>query len=274
MNKISIQALNDYLEDPIDINLKLFVHSINPLAKYKKAELINLIGKYSKDKSKLRLKSIEEYLGNTNVKIAKKSKINYLPEKIIKNPEKFTELEELKRRYVANLKRAGSKTAIEENDRLFQEIDKLESELGLKFDYKEIPLSGVEESEEALLKGILGDYENPSSIAWELLNGTKQYFQVDTQSLCMLGGGVTQIIETTPGYENLMAKSESGIKKLIRVLERVSGKKARKLNINMDFDKVSSKQILRFSSGQVENTFTQAQKELNNYNVNLERLNL
>lgn len=213
MNKITIQSLNDYLEDRNDINLKLFIHSINPLADYKKNEIIALIDKYSKDKNNLRLKAIEQYLGKQKNKKIKS--IKYLPEKVELNPEKLDILNKLKIQYKNNMGRMGNKLAESENTQIRQKIDEIESELGLKYEYDKIPESSKYESELNILKGVLGDWEVEGSISWELLNGNKTYFEVNDS-----------------GKTNTSGLGMTG---LIKYLEKYSGRKIRPFNYQFTF---------------------------------------
>lgn len=204
MTKTQLLSLNDYIEDPSSINLKLFVLGVNSNADYKVSELKNLIDKYKKEQSKLRLTAIELYLGRskgTKISISASKKnipaltesktINYLPVGIDK--EKLDQLNEMKRKYVNNLKRNGSKSAMEENEILRQKIDDTETEMGLRFDYKDLPKESAEESEKSLLLNILGDWQDSKSISWELLNGQRSYFEVsdsakqNTSAFGMLG---------------------------------------------------------------------------------------
>lgn len=217
LNKIALMSLNDYIEDPTPINLKLFVLSVNPNAKVDK-NLKILIDKYKIDtrSPKLRLFAIENLLRSVKTKtVVKTTKINYLPNITPENKEKLGELAEIKKRYVSNLGRTGSKQAMEENEVLRQKIDDLEFDMGLKFDYKEIPKEGVELSEKSILLGVLGDWNDSNSISWELINGSKNYFEV-----------------VDSGKQNTSA---FGMEGLLKYLTKYSGKPIRPFNVAFVF---------------------------------------
>jgi hypothetical protein len=258
MKKIALQSLEDYMAEPSAINLKLFVLSVAPNAKWRPNELKSLIDKYSKDKSKLRLASIESYLNSgVSVKSSKsvksvKEPINYLPKGV--DDTKLGELNELKRKYVSNLNRTGSKAALEENEALRQSIDDMEHEMGLRFDYKDIPASSAEDSEKSLLLGILGDWTNPTSISWELLHGTKTYFE---------------IIDS--GKQNTSAFGMAG---LIRSLEKFSGAKVRPFNIQFVFPQgdAGAKAKWTFSLNAQMSSVAMMTQTLNNYSNELQKL--
>jgi hypothetical protein len=258
MNKVQLQALNDYLAESNSINLRMFALSVSPNP-YKASELKNLIEKYRKDQTKLRLQAIEAYLGNAQKPKASKSKgptpINYLP-KVATDP-KFEELVDLRKKYTANLKLAGSKKAAEENEILKAQIDALESELGLRFDYQNIPQSAVLESKQALVRSIFGDWQDPKSIAYEILNGSKPYFQMQSKNLSLLGGGQTRIIRDDRPNSTL-TPSKMGVQELIGVLEDMAGQKARKFNIAISFrtdEGGQTHQVMTFNQNQMMNTF-------------------
>lgn len=254
MNKIQIQSLQDYLAEPTPINLKLFALSVSPNP-YKATELKSLIEKYRKDPSKLRQSAIEVYLGA--VKGTKKASskapkaINYLPKGV--SQDKLDQLSELKFKYTLNLSKAGSKAAQEQNEVLRGQIDDLETQMGLKYDYKNIPVTSIEESERAVLLGVLGDWTDPKSISWELLNGTKTYFEV-----------VDNGKQNTAGF---------GMAGLVASLQKFSGKPVRPFNIQFVFPQgTAGKAKWTFSLNPQMNSVELMTQTLNTYNSDLEKL--
>ena len=110
MNKIQKLALDDYLIDPSEMNLKLLTLSVNPLFNLKgsaKSDVIALINKYKSDPSKLRLASLETYLGSTKTQKTKIAKATKIPVITAATSPEHPELKAL-RQALANLYARGS----------------------------------------------------------------------------------------------------------------------------------------------------------------------
>jgi len=252
LNKIQLLSLNDYIDDPNSMNLKLFAMSVNPSASFKPKELIALIDKYKVSKDKNRLVILENYLGAVKTKKTKVDK-SYLPKSVAKpeDVEKLAELATIKKKYIANMSRQGSKTAAEENEVLRAKIDDMEQSMGIRYDYKDLPPESAEDSEKSLLLGILGDWNDTSSISWELLNGQKTYFEV-----------------VDNGRQSTVA---FGMAKLLQSLAKFSGKPVRPFNINFVFPQgdSSGKAKWVFSMQPIMSSTAMMTNTLNAYNSEL-----
>lgn len=260
MTKTQLLSLNDWIKDPTDINLTLFVHSINPLAKWKKKELIALIEKYKGDSfNRIRLRGIELYLNSDKPeKVGKKSinKIKNPPEIPVKqvDPDKLRELEDKKGKYVSNLRKMGSKLAAEENERLKNEIETLETELGMRFEWDKLPKGAAEETHRALLYAVLGDPNVQGTPSWELLNGQKTYFELRDSGK-----------NNTAGF---------GVDKLIETLEKETGRKIRPFSWRFDLGQgsTSEKGCWKFSLTPTMSTAQVITQQLSGYGKDLEKL--
>lgn len=219
MNKLQTLLLNDYLKDPTPTRLALFAGRMNPnfkLSKSNSPQLIQLITDYKADPSKGRLKIIESFLSvspipKTSVTPSQMKKMT--PREIeVKRTEK-TEYEK-KRDELSRLKSTpdwGSNGAL--RDKIYslqEEVNALEREMGM-FDEKP-----PEETYFAIVTGILGHWEDPSSIAYELIHGTQprlvidsgQNFEIILQWLQMLSGQQLRpwLVQTNKGYGTMSGK--------------------------------------------------------------------
>src|ERR1700722_17776444 len=140
MNKVSVQALNDYLVSGSDMDLKMFVLSCNPMfvinAKSKN-DINNLVFKYKADPTNLRLKALEGYLSISKAqsKVISKAIPVKLEEKPVSlDPEELTlkkaRLEELSKTLMRNLKDHSSEGEAKQES-IYNEIRQLRYELGM-----------------------------------------------------------------------------------------------------------------------------------------------
>lgn len=189
MNKIQIMGLTDYLTEPNELNLKLFVMGINPnfnLTSKKKAELTNLILKYKSDPNKLRLTAIEIYLEMSNLRkkqtkqaqsvkpISEPVQIPVLNGYTPEHESKLLELDLLRSEFISNLKNQSPGTINRQID-IKEEMRKIEIEIGLFNGTSDMGqyLRGDGDSLESkrdLFVSIFGDYNTPGTAGWSLIN--------------------------------------------------------------------------------------------------------
>jgi hypothetical protein len=180
MNKLQKMALEDYLLENNDMNLKLFIQTLNPMFILKattKKEIVALLDKYAKDKSKLRLAAIESYLGATRAEKKTIAKAVAIP--VIDNvdpviSEKQQQLDDFRREYVRNLK-ANSPSTVGRQAELLDLMRALDNELGLvvggsDMDIYNQGVEGEKSSKELLFKSIFGDWNIAGTAAWSLVN--------------------------------------------------------------------------------------------------------
>ena len=191
MNKIQKLALDDYLIDPSEMNLKLLTLSVNPLFNLKgsaKSDVIALINKYKSDPSKLRLASLETYLGSTKTQKTKIAKATKIPVITAATSPEHPELKAL-RQALANLYARGSTSepGIKEQIDLSDKIRRLETQLGLQYDMSDGDLyrmgtSKALESKQAMFRGIFGDWEQEGTPGWSLTHpdGLNSFSITDT----------------------------------------------------------------------------------------------
>lgn len=188
-------ALQDYLIDLTDLNLKLFVMSVNTgfkISTKNKVEITSLIAKYAKDKNKLRLAAIEQYLGVTKESSKRPPKQAVVIPIIDKNsPEQeelISKLNELRTEFMNNLK-VNNEGTIQRQVILRSEMNAIETKLGLyesKSDYEQYCQGPSEtadaDSKAAIYRGLFGDFNNPNTIAWSFTHvGGMRDFQMSKE---------------------------------------------------------------------------------------------
>jgi hypothetical protein len=215
-------ALNDYLSDETELNLKLFIMSVNSLFSLtakKRPELVALINKYKADNSKLRLQAIESYLGATAVQKKKIEKIKKeidIPVVNRNSPEKeilLTKLEELRQEFLQNLS-ANSPSTINRQIEIKKEMHDIELELEMATNMSNKQMmymgsDGDKENKLAIFTSIFGDYNQPGTAAWSLVNK----------------GGMTQFSITDSAFAGMWFNTEMNKPSLDKFVFEVTGKK-------------------------------------------------
>lgn len=259
MNKINKLQLEDYINDSKPLNLVLFATGLNPefkLDKSHKEGLSELINKYKLDKSKDRLKIIENYiLGNTKVKdISKRIK----PSQIIKaeenklTSEESEDLEAKKAKALAMDKLrqqimicrrvpASSRSVQSEGELqdLLNQLRKLETEAGM---YDEVP---PEKSKLDSIFAMFGHWDDPESLAYELRFGNRQVIEIQTSDNVK---GVFEDMIKLSGKEfrqfyitnNIMSGGARGFKEKWFLTDVRSGVRPKNQNISNMVDGVES----------------------------------
>lgn len=169
--------MEDWINDKSDLRLNLFIQSICPdskLDKSKKQMVISLITDYEKEKTKERLAAINKLFKSNKVnnKISNKesNKENKLTQLLKQErDERYNQRQELMDQLM-QIKRMGDKT---EYNKIKKELYKLEEEMGM---YKENDPNAQIDTERALIRGILGDWEKQGTLGWEIINGSKPKF--------------------------------------------------------------------------------------------------
>lgn len=193
-------ALNDVIADNTDLNLKLFIMSLNPLfvlnAK-KKIELTSLINKYVIDKNKLRLLAIELYLGAVKQTKVKKTKqldipvINIINKNSPEQEALIDKLNELRTEFMMNLK-ANNEGTIQRQMIIRTEMQSIETKLGLYAglsDFEQYNQGMSEESDldnkKMMFRNMFGDFNNPNTMAWSLTHagGMREFVLSKEQAL-------------------------------------------------------------------------------------------
>lgn len=181
MTKNNKLLLEDYLRDKTDLRLSLFANSINAafkMDKKSKEQLRLLIADYELNKLPARLKIIESFVGVT--KEVSKARIKpselksqTLSREQIEAPKKNSELEMLYRK-AATYRQSKNFDLNEEYVKCLNRIKELEIEAGL-YDVKP-----PEHSQLSLVLGILGHWDDPNSIAHELIHGQKSRIVIES----------------------------------------------------------------------------------------------
>ena len=187
--------LSDYLLDVTDLNLKMFVMSINTgfkISTKNKVEITSLIAKYAKDKNKLRLAAIEQYLGVTKESSKRPPKqqlvIPIINTNTPEHEELISKLNELRTEFMNNLK-ANNEGTIQRQVILRSEMNAIETKLGLyesKSDYEQYCQGPSETANHdnlvSIYRGLFGDFNNPNTIAWSFTHvGGMRDFQMSKE---------------------------------------------------------------------------------------------
>lgn len=193
MTKSQLLALSDYVISKSDLDLKLFIMSINPLfvlKKTNKIELLSLISKWEPKQDKVRLTAIENYLKQSTKQTKTITNSPKLVVKAVKASapevsENQTKLNSLVYEYMQNLKNQSPNT-IDRNIQLKNEIKLLQQQIGNHVsgsfdDIMHMGTDGDYESKVMLFKSIFGDWKDPNSAAWSFIhpNGKPQFSVTD-----------------------------------------------------------------------------------------------
>jgi hypothetical protein len=192
LTKINKLQLDDYNRSKTDLKLSLFALGINPefkLDKKTKTLLIDLIDSYNTDLSPLRLKAIERFIiGETKpmsekritpkqIKEAKNNPEGEVAKAVVKNSENYQKMERIREEigFIRQIP-ADKRTRESEADlqKALKELFVLEKEDGM---YDPVP---PEKSKLDVVIGLLGHWEDPESLAYELYHGNRQQITIRT----------------------------------------------------------------------------------------------
>lgn len=176
--------LEDYLEDETDLNLNLFVNSVNSefkINKKNKESIVSLINKYKKDKTKLRLGSIYNYLGIDN-KINKKQQnkpLSIEPNlKLKQKTQAQIDIDRIQKEINDSVKTIkDSKNNPDVIKFVTVQIKDLEKQMNVALMKRESEIkanvdpNAKEKYEKAEVLRILGDADKPETLAAKILNG-------------------------------------------------------------------------------------------------------
>lgn len=215
MKALQKLSLKDYLNDPTDIRLKIFVRSVNADFVTSKASLNDIrliLEDYRKDNAPSRLKLVESYLSGPS-KPAKTSKVVKSVSDSIKKHPKQEEFDALCKEYNSLFRNMGLS---DDRKARLRELEGLIAVMGPQVGNNQyapellatMNPGGAEESEVSLIKSVLGDWENQGTFAWELIHGTRPSFEIKSQ------GRNRQI----DGFN---------MKKILELLKKHSGEKVR-----------------------------------------------
>ncbi len=171
MNKLNKLLFEDYKKDNSDLRLELFVNSINSefeLNKKNKIQVRQLLADYNSDPSKAREKLLENYIGGSTAKVTKSSKKEI--KLVTASKEDTDDYKRMKDLGTKINKLKSQNPSIQRNteiETLSKELLDLETAAGYFADDPK----AQEKTEISLLKGILGDWETPNTMAYEILNG-------------------------------------------------------------------------------------------------------
>lgn len=192
MNKLNKLQLQTYITKPTDLNLSLFACGLNvafKLDKSHKAALKELVEQYNADQNKMRLDIMERYImGNTKpmatnrIKPSELKRLKENPEpELVKKVEEMSiaakEMEKLReeimvyRRIPATGRSLSSEQALQE---AIRKLFVLEKDAGM---YDDVP---PEKSKYDVVIGLLGHWDDPESLSYELFNGNKPQIQIKT----------------------------------------------------------------------------------------------
>ena len=201
MTKLQLLSLNDYLINPTDLELKLFVMSINPvfcINKKNSIDIITLIKKYDNDKIKIILSALETYLG---AKQTKQTQTKQTQTKSIISepiPVQYSETDKndevlrsnliqslikLESEFMKNME-TNNPTTIERNIDLKAQIKDIKIQLGssiagseLKWYRQGSNKYSKLDSKKAFVLGMFGDWNASNTKAWSLINenGVNQF---------------------------------------------------------------------------------------------------
>ena len=219
MDKNSKLLLEDYLKDPTQMRLFLFASRVSPNFKLTKANspaLAQLILDYQTDPKPVRLKNIETFLGNVplpknRIKPSDMKKMSTVQSQTVKKEK--TEFDK-KREELGRLKATpgwGENSSL--RDKIFalqEEVNELDRQQG-GFDPQPPEATYL-----AIVIGAVGHWEDPNSIAYELIHGTQPRITLDSgQNFNLILDWLQQfsgkplrpwIVQTNKGYGTMQGK--------------------------------------------------------------------
>jgi hypothetical protein len=235
MNKIQKISLTDYLNDPTDVRLKIFVSSMNPsfvVTKSAAADIRVILEDYRKDNDKSRLKLLTAYLGASKAKTPKNLPVTGKLSILNSVDPRLTELKKLNDECAALQRQHGGSvpnpTIVNRINELKLQMQSLETELGMtSFDPTRgdvVDPKAIEDYEKALVVGVLGPWDKEGTFSWEILRGHRSSFMLrppnnkNLDALCGTSGDGVK-----------------GIDHIIKLLEKHSGQRARKFDTKVIF---------------------------------------
>lgn len=238
MKAVQKLALSDYLNDPTDIRLKIFIRSLNPdfnLTKGAGNDIKLILEDYRKDNAPSRLKLIESYVGMGKVKTPKvaatPSKLSVLTTSPSPEASKLKELNDALLKAWKTYKNNGGEENAKKIEELRQQVKEAEEAIGIEsVDWTNPSNRGyneerVKESEIALVKGVFGDWNKQGTYAWEIIHGNRPSFLIAASKRVNIDGfgGLKD------SYGN------TGMDYLLKLLEKHCGQPCRKFKAEYFF---------------------------------------